>query len=334
MRLNWFGIVLILVGIAIVAANQTDGNWFAFILKLWPVVFVMRGLNNWERDDQTKAFQVCQIGLGSFLIADNFMNIPNLDKIWTYWPVLLIAWGISVVFSNGHCRLDSSCDVHKASKSRGVSPQTDEPQRFHLIRELWPSAVSGQTYIEFSAGVLEVTGATDQFFEGEIETSMGEPRILYKAESQSVFQIIQSACRIPRLDGVPNRWDLKFTKHIPLSFKIEANASKVNLDFREHRLTKLELEGNAGRFDVAIGDREGDVKLDIECNAGRAEVSIPKNAGVELTGECVLGSFEFKGGKLENVGSVRRTIGFDDAQVKVKIKYESNASSLTIRREE
>jgi hypothetical protein len=334
MRLNWLGVIMILVGIAIFAAHQSGGDWFNFLLKLWPIVFVMRGINNWEREDQTKAFQAAQIGLGSFLIADNFLNLPNLDSIWMYWPILLIAWGLSVIFTNENHRSRVCFNTATDGIKTGFVLGDAEPQHYHLIRELWPSTISGQAYIEFSAGILDLSGVTDQFFEGEILTSMGEPRILYKAESQAVFQMIQSGIRVKNLNDVPNRWELKFTKHIPLAFKVEANAGKANLDFREHRLTRLELEGNAGRFDVTLGDREKNVELDIECNAGRAEVVIPKNAGVELTGECALGSFEFKGGTLENVSGVRRTIGFDDALVKIKIMYEANASSLTIRREE
>jgi len=172
----------------------------------------------------------------------------------------------------------------------------------------------------------------DTSFEGEIDSSLGEPEIAYEAGSLTRFAIKQPSGVGKLIGNVENRWNLKFTRNIPMEFNLEANACKAGIDLREYLAESVRLEGNAGKFDLQIGDRVPVVNVNVEANAGKLEIEIPQGAGLFAQGDCTLGSVN-----LEQFGAVKegkcwRTADFDNAAVRVKLTFDVTAGALEVRR--
>ncbi|MCD6119316.1 hypothetical protein J7K50_05700 [bacterium] len=334
MKINWFGVILVIVGLSIILSQFVGGGWFDFLLRFWPVIFIIRSINNWEREDQTKTFQVCQIALGCVLIASNFAILPYVENVWQFWPVLLIAWGLYVIFGDGrhntHCYAEvngARIDTHE-KWTGGAS----EMKTYHLLRELWQETESGDISIEFNAGKLRVGGTTDQFFEGDFRTNLGAPVVEYDAGPAARMKLYQETGSFHLKRHSENTWELDFTNKIPLAFKVKANAGEIDLNLSELKIPSLEFKGNAGKFDIRIGKGEPEVKVYANINAGKATVFVPSDAGVIASGRTAIGKADFSKAGLIKEGGVWITPDFDAASVKVSLEYEVNAGAIEVVR--
>ena len=101
-RRSYFGpILLITIGLIFLAYNLgfIPGDGWEIILKLWPVLLVIAGVDDLVRREAI-AWPILLIGAGTFLLLNNFG--PQSWISWTQliqlWPILLIAFGIDLVF--------------------------------------------------------------------------------------------------------------------------------------------------------------------------------------------------------------------------------------------
>ena len=51
------------------------------------------GKGNW-------IFGVILVIIGTIFIIENFTNIDLGDKIWNFWPIILLVWGIKEIWQN------------------------------------------------------------------------------------------------------------------------------------------------------------------------------------------------------------------------------------------
>ena len=263
MKINIFGVILILVGGALILAIRGGEGWFDLLLRFWPAVFVIRGFNNWERDDQTKTFQVAQIFLGGVLIYDNFALLPATAEIYKWWPLLLIFFGLDMILRRERSFVSGG---RMAAKAGGGMTGA---QNMRFVREMPEIAERGRVDIDFNAGTLGVSGRTAQFMEGAISTSYGEPEIDFIPGRTTALRISQSGMPKILSGGGENRWNLSFTDSIPLEFYVEANAGVAELDLSLYRAEKVNIEGNAGKVTLRLGKLSGHCDVRVEVNAGR-----------------------------------------------------------------
>ncbi len=332
MKFNWFGVLLIVVGVSILAGMTYGQNWFNVLIRFWPVLFIIRALNGWEREDQTKAFQVAQIGLGSFLIADNFISMPALDGIWQYWPALLVLAGLYYIFgeSGGHRQKHILIGVGESVSAKSTSGAAS---KFHIVKPLEEGARKADVRIDFNAGRLILGGETGQLMEADISTSFGEPEIKYVHGEIAKLDIRQGdRCGVAQWGEHDNTWYLKFSDSLPLAFDIEANAGKAELDLTSYIVEKVGLEGNAGKFTVRIGEKSPEVRLNADVNAGKVTIFVPGKAGVTASGSSALGSVDIDGAGLVKEGSQWISPGFDAARVKIFLVYSVNVGKITLKR--
>ncbi|MEP0815385.1 MAG: hypothetical protein HRF49_12075 [bacterium] len=327
MKVNFFGALLVIAGLAIILAIHWGGEWFDILMRCWPLIFVIRGINNWERDDQSKSFQVAQIALGGFLVYDNFVPVDFSGDIYRWWPVLLIVIGLDMILRrerNGW----RGCRVVVNSESGGAA--AGEISAYHLIREMPDGVQRGKVDIEFNAGVLKIGGRTAGFFEADVNSSIMEPEITWNPGIVTSLRVGQRGVNL--LGGGDNTWNLRFTDAVPLEFMVEANAGLADLDLSAYRVERVDLEGNAGKVTVKIGRLQQQSTVNVEVNAGKLTVLVPSDTGIRAAGESNLGSAQLSRAGLEKTNGEWRTPGFEAAERKVEIKFEANLSSFEIVR--
>ena len=333
MKLNWFGVLLIVIGVSILAAMSLGHDWFNVLIRFWPVLFIIRAMNNWERIDQTKTFQVSQMALGSVLITDNFVSIPALEGVWQYWPALLVLAGLYVIAGgNGHFKVrkviaGTNGTTAHVTTGGGAS-------NYHIVKELAEGVQKAAVNIGFNAGKLTVEGRSPHLMEADIKTTMGEPDIRYAHGAVAELKVRQAEIGggVIGWGESENSWNMKFNDSIPLSFDVEANAGKVDLDLTDYVVESVDLEGNAGKFTVRVGEKSPDVALNLDVNAGKVTIYVPAAAGLIASGSAALGSVDLEGAGLAKDGGVWKSPGYDGAEVKVKLMYSVNVGKITVKR--
>lgn len=333
MKFNWFGVLLIVVGVSILAGMTFGQDWFNVLIRFWPVLFIIRGLNNWEREDQTKAFQVSQIGLGSLLIADNFVALPALEGVWHYWPALLVLAGVYFIVG-GNGGFKERHIVIGATNGKANVKSGGTGMKYHMVKELVEGTKRATVNIGFNAGKIIIGGTTRELMEADVSTTLGEPDIRYAHGEMAELKIRQGDGGAKGMcwGEHENAWYLKFTDAIPLNFDIEANAGKAEIDLTEYVVEKLGIEGNAGKFSIRIGEKSPEVNLRADVNAGKVSIFIPTTAGMIATGSSALGTADFEGAGLVKDGASWKSPGFEDAAIKVRLNYSVNVGKIAVRR--
>lgn len=152
--------------------------------------------------------------------------------------------------------------------------------------------------IGFSAGDLVITGGSDEWMTGTIETNRKkfEPKLSYRKKgSTGHMEITQKATTFIGWKNIENDWDLQLTNEIPVTLDIDMGVSDSMIDLSGIRLKELSID--AGVSDTTIdlsGDWHESFNADIDLGVGDATILLPKNTGVKLNISKGIGSLAAK----------------------------------------
>jgi hypothetical protein len=111
---------------------------------------------------------------------------------------------------------------------------------------------------------------------------------------------------------------------------LNAGAATVDLSSVRH-IGGLRIELNAGSIGVTLPNLP--LTGSIEVNAGSVELCIAPGAALRIqTAESIVSSYDFEGTGLIKNGSTWETPGFDAATVKIDLRAQANAGSVSLNR--
>jgi len=208
----------------------------------------------------------------------------------------------------------------------------------HFFSELPEGVSEVRCHIDFNVGLLEIGGATDKLFEIDAEITHGiEPEVRVHQEERdghkiAVLVVEQSygAGRTPL--NIKSKWVMRLNRSLPLELDCEINAARAELDLRELRVTSVNLENNAAKVDLRLGERESNVSAVVENNAAKAEIVLPASFGVEATLENNFGKHDFNESLPHRTNGIWHTEGFAESEKRIRMRVENNAGAVRLRR--
>ena len=110
---------------------------------------------------------------------------------------------------------------------------------------------------------------------------------------------------------------------------IDANAGSVDLDLREAAiLGDASIDVNFGSATVRLPNLS--TSLDLSVNAGSAALCLPAGAGLRVKLDSVAASNDFAGHGLIETNGAWETPGFAGAAVRIEVKADANAGSVSL----
>ena len=96
---KWIGIILILLGGIIILNNVgvVEMNIWQIIMTYWPFLLIFAGIYNLITNPAGRVGGLIVLILGSLFLANNLEQIEIFEYI-TFWPVVLILFGIWLLF--------------------------------------------------------------------------------------------------------------------------------------------------------------------------------------------------------------------------------------------
>ncbi|MDR3575654.1 MAG: DUF5668 domain-containing protein [Anaerolineaceae bacterium] len=96
----FFPLLLIVIGVFFFLNNFgiVQSTSWNLILRLWPVLLIVGGLDNLYRRDGIVG-PIFSIGIGVVFLLSNlgYLVLSTLDIMIRFWPVLLLAWGLDLI---------------------------------------------------------------------------------------------------------------------------------------------------------------------------------------------------------------------------------------------
>ncbi len=282
--------------------------------------------------------------LGIILLANNLQILPwgVWYELLRFWPVLLIAIGIHLIFRKGSLsflQLLSPLVIIAAiggaicfSQADRVYEITDHVLRFE--QPLSPEIKQADIEINFGAGTLRLEGSSDYLFEGGFTTPPWlRPRMRYRIVGEKgILELTEEGERgrfqFSQL-GKEHYWNLRLNNEIPLTLKIKTGASNNHLDISSLEVTYLELEAGVSKNEIKFGSLSS-IRAKIKAGVSRIRLFIPRSIGIRIEADTALTSNNFNKLGLVKQGRVYTSRGYSTAETHLDLELDVGISSVTV----
>ncbi|MFZ6027334.1 MAG: LiaF transmembrane domain-containing protein [Chloroflexota bacterium] len=286
----FFPLVLITVGLLLLLQNLNvlNDNIWNLLWKCWPVLLIWIGLDSLF-DRHGVAGPVFFIGIGTVFLLSNFniLTWNSWDLIFQLWPVMLIAWGLDLVFGNRSVWgsvlaviLLGAIVVGVLAVGGAITP--GESETIHWKPENKVALLEAE--LQPAVGSLDIGSLSDSanLVEGIINYRKGSSivRTMTASGSTARFNLAltgQTVVNPLNQASLPD-WEVDFATTTPLDLKVSIGVGTADLDLRELDLEALNVDVGIGRSEIMLPAATFDAS--VEGAIGETVLVIPEDVAV------------------------------------------------------
>jgi LiaF transmembrane domain len=192
------------------------------------------------------------------------------------------------------------------------------------------AAKSARFKFSHGAGQIEITGAapSGQALVGSSAVGMNKEsrldgdRLEVKVEAGPSF--------LPFVGPSQGVWRFQLTREIPLTLRVEAGASAVNLDLQDVLASHVELKTGASSSNLTVPARGVSV-LDIEAGASSVNVRVPEATAARIRVQEGVTSVNVDTNRFPRLDSGSyQSAGYDSAADRADINIEAGLGSVNV----
>jgi N-terminal domain of toast_rack, DUF2154/Domain of unknown function (DUF5668) len=301
-------------------------------------------------------FPVVLIAVGALFLYANWR--PAFDPwriLGTYWPLILIFVGLGKMW-------DSARERNNPQGARGGVPRGSTVGVLAFIAVLFllfwhghvfsrdrhvylqhqtrtvelQSAKSVHASLEAGSGEFIISGGSTHLVDAEFDyaSSLETPRVEYNV-SNGVGELTISQDKEgthTHFGADRNKWNLRFSREVPLELRIEMGAGRGDLRLRDLQVNRLDVSMGAGQVDLDLtGDRKSDLTANLEGGVGQATIHLPKNVGVVAEASGGIGSISVHG--LKHDGDEYTNDAYGKTPATIHLKVEGGVGEISLLQE-
>lgn len=280
---------------------------------------------------------------GLIFLGINIGILPS-DSWWQilrFWPVLLILWGVSILFRKkehfGPAYITISIALILlvvASLFYSQNYRVNE-KTLNISEEINPSYSKAEITLNTGASEVSIADESDKLVAGEVK-SFGQP-VLHRSISgdHEVITINQTEGTSFNLmpGGHKNSADLKLTDKVEYGLLINTGASSLDIDLAKLKVSSFELNCGASSAEIKVGNLLDLAKLKISAGASSFKIKLPENSAVRVINKSGLTSTNFDAFGLKKTADDRfESENYSSANKKIDLEFSSGVSSLELIR--
>lgn len=306
----------------------------------------------WEKQrvKKVQGFNFGRIFLGLFII---FVGLVLLGKttgfyhlevdLLSLWPVLLIAFGLSLLSRQGWLSFFIAAIVtllvillvgfafyldFVSSKGRFISQVESELISIPYERGAREAAIKVRT----GGGRLSVESGQAGLVTGRFNSSFLKLVTSSKVRDGVQEVSIETRGSLRFFARRPqNELNLSVSSLIPVDLYLETGAMKMEMDLTEIKARTVEIKSGASSLRLALGDRLKNSKVKINSGASSIDISLPSSVGVRLKIKGGLVSKSLPGFKEVREG-VYLSENYNQAAKKIRVFLDIGVSDLKVSR--
>lgn len=277
--------------------------------------------------------------LGGAFLGQN-LGYFTLD--WWYlvswWPVLLIVWGVSLLTTHPGRRFFLMMMVlllsatlvwltYESGRHRLVG--TDETQSVERVE-----AVKTARFIfESGAGDFVFGGQTDKMVSVHTKTTLGSYSLRQsEADGQPVVRLTLQSVRPLLIPGSwRNRAEVALNDRVNWDISLKIGAANLNMDLSDYQVSNLTVDSGATAMEITLGDRAEELSVTIKTGASSVVVRLPRSVGATISANTGLSSTSFNG-FTQTASGRYETDNAKTATRTVDLTFSAGASSITVER--
>ncbi len=262
------------------------------------------------------------------------------ETLWRFWPVLIIIIGLGVLLRPYNVWLVSLLILAVLGASLGIaiwqySPSLASGMVTKSYSEPLGDIERAQIEIDFSAGSITIGSlppGSPNFVEVDSEVRDSRQTINVdfhqkdgegKLYLSTVNQWFWAGDRI--------RWEVNFTRSIPLAISIKSAASNVELDLSELKVTELRMDVDAGNYRVTMPSSADTSNIEIEADAANIEVIVPDGVAAKIQVNTNLSVSDVDKNRFPQQGAYYVSDNFDTAQNRIYLIIDCDVGRVQVR---
>lgn len=244
--------------------------------------------------------------LGVLLLL-NRLGILSVG-IWpVLWPLLLIGWGLSLLFG-------------------AFDRRTEEPRTENLALQLKGFEEAAVT-IQYGAGrlLIDSGAAPDELLSGVFEGGV-DHRLNPDGEVARVE--LRPPPALPDWNG--RAWDIALNADIPLTLNLQIGAAEAIVNLAQTQVRSLALRAGAGQADIIMPASAGEVEATIEGGAGSVTVRVPDGVAARITGKATVGLLDVDESRFAATDTGWQSEAYEDASHRINLSVRFAAGQVSV----
>lgn len=246
------------------------------------------------------------LGVLFFLKAAGYLPGEVLDWFWPFFIVAVGAWILLGAFNR---------------------PQYETLEKFSIPLE---GATEGSLTINHGAGQVDLQAGANpgDFLTGASGTGMEKKSRL--ADGKLEVKIEAGPSFLPFLGPEGGVWQYRLTPDIPVNIRMEAGASKLDIDLTDLRVSYFSFDGGAASLNLTVPARMESTLVDIDAGAASIDIRVPEGVALRLRTKTV-GSLHIDEQRypLRETG-IRQSPDYESARYHAEISVNGGATSINV----
>lgn len=303
---------LIGLGIVFLVREATDLGWG----QAWPMFIILVGVAgvvttalSWRPSLVglwAFTWPAVWIGVGGILLASTTGNLDQGPAEWfdEWWPWLAIGLGVWFLI--------------------GAIIPGGRPQE-HLAVPL-AGAPAAAVRVSFGAGRLTMGAAAP----GMLVDGSFAGGVVQRADGPGRIELSQDTTYgLPWLDHGSD-WVVGLTGEVPLDLRVDAGASRTDLDLSALRLRRLEIHTGASETRVRLPAAAGATDVRAETGAASLTLEVPAGVAARIRSRMALGSSQVDEGRFPRTTDGYASPDYETAANRVDIEVQGGVGSVRI----
>jgi hypothetical protein len=302
---------------------------------------------------------VIWIGIGLFFLAINLELMDSLvfPRLFALWPVLLIAIGVEIMFR--HTKLYflaflspiiiAAAFIAAATASGDWGWQAD--QFWH--RWVWrvdekkidtveiPSDSTVRCLnldLECGPSDLTIMPSSDRMFRATTEYYKRSPWTEYTL-ADSTEHILYENREKTRLaffgiNAAAAKSKIEIADYLPIQAEIQAQDDRLNLDFSELRISRLNLDIRSNRAFIRLGALSDSVAVVIDGKTDELNIALPKGTALAISGNSPNLDRLLMNSGLSSGAEAYFSNDYSNSSKRIDITLDAGIKSISINRDE
>ncbi len=274
-------------------------------------------------------------------------------RIFSLWPVALIAIGIELLLKKTHLSfltVLSPLLFFAAILGPAFFHDSDlgrisrAGQSYDWSQDLDSTWIEARATVQLNSGDLVISSDTDKLSSVELDYFEREPLIIFEPSD------IDSSVRLKIRDRERKRfewnfskgrfwgawdkksWEIKLTDQIPIDLSVDVKTSNADFDLSELKVRVFDLETKASNVEIKMGNLVDEASARIESRASKLSILLPEDMALRIENRTNLSSTSFSWFTLEETDEGYQTPEFDQASHKLTLYLEGSLTKLKIKR--
>ncbi len=203
--------------------------------------------------------------LGVLFFLKSAGILPGEVLGW-FWPLFIVALGAWVLLG------------------AFGRPQYEMAEKFSIPLE---GAKEATLSINHGAGQIELQAGANagDFLTGSVGNGMEKKSRL--ADGKLDVKIEAGPSFLPFLGPEGGVWQYRLTPEIPTTLKVEAGASKLDVDLTDLRVTYFSFDGGAASLNLTLPARVESAIVEIDAGAASIDIGVPQGVALRLRTKSV-----------------------------------------------